>query len=110
MATDSAVTFEGRRWPAARAVLFKGLDQQGDQRAFFTATGKGQRWRADRPLAFWRNFSEYDPPGGEKLLLWFLTRHGDPTGQLDRRAAAGQEIAGDTSSWGVLIQRLRLVA
>jgi hypothetical protein len=108
-ATDSAVIFEGRRWPAARVVLFKGLGSYSDNRTLFTATGKGQRWSADRPLAFWRNFSEYNPPN-EKLLLWFLNRHGDPTGQLDRRAATGERIAGDTSSWGLLIQRLRLVA
>ena len=43
-------------------------------------------------------------------MLRLLTRHGDLTGQLDRTAAAGGRIVGDSFSWPPFIQALKQVA
>jgi hypothetical protein len=104
MAADTAMVFEGRRWPAAVLVGYH-------KRGVYTATGKGQSWSADRPLALWRSFSTLDLPDAvidapaDARLEKFLNRHGDPTGQLD----PGVEM-GDVAPWRPLIEALRRVA
>ena len=114
MATDSAVIFEGRRWPAVRVIRSPWRDP--DSRIAFTVSGKGQQWIAERPAAFWRSFSALDlpsavrDPAAQARVVWFLSRHGDPDGQLDRRVAAGEGIVSSTYSWGSLIEAFRQVA
>jgi hypothetical protein len=135
MATFDTLDFLGRRWPAVRVTSSSGpprrpalrsgsrgfgrritdFDVGPDVHASFwlEASGAGQEWSADRPLAFWRNFSailltsrEEAEPG----VLRFFARHGDPTGQLERRAAAGEPLQTETDSWISLTRRLRQVA
>ena len=113
MATDTAVMFEGRRWPAA-SVLGASLNRRGE--ILFSATGKGQTWNADRPLAFWRSFSAlglsdtiFDKRTDARAKK-FLSRYGDPFGQLDQRAAAGKPMMGSAANWIPLMEALRQVA
>jgi hypothetical protein len=110
MAIDGAVMFEGRRWPGARLPARPPYWPDGDRTGYvFAASGKGQQWTTDRPLAFWRNFSELDLPDDEAVLR-LLTRHGDPTGEFDRCAAAREAIVSIITPWGPLIEALRQVA
>jgi hypothetical protein len=118
MAADTAVAFEGRRWPGARAIstsAFRRLEGLRSQ-TMFSASGKGQQWSADRPLAFWRNFSALDlsdtviDTRADARVIKFLSRYGDPTGQLDRWTAAGKAFVGDAVSWKPLIEALGQVA
>jgi hypothetical protein len=110
MAVDSAVVFEGRRWPGACLPARPPYWRDGDRTGYvFAASGKGQQWSTDRPLAFWRNFSALNLPD-EKAVLRLLTRHGDPTGEFDRRAAAREAIVAIISSWEPLITALKQVA
>jgi hypothetical protein len=81
-----------------------------------TAAGKGQEWTADRPEAFWRSFAATDItdrlglPLAQLTVMNFVNRYGDPTGQLDRSAEAGEQIVSDTNSWAPLIEGLSQVA
>ena len=87
MEIAGGINFSGRRWPAARVT---GTQVQGlkTRRVVFglAASGNGQLWHSDRPLAFWRNFSELDLSvlEAKSAVLRFLARHGDPTGRLAR--------------------------
>ena len=118
MAIRETIFFEGRRWPAVVVAHTPGSPNSW---VIFTATGKARAWSTDRPLGFWRNFSAIevpDPkvqgtvvnPDTEQPFELFVARHGDPTGQLDRRAAASQPVISNTFSWGPLVAALRQVA
>jgi hypothetical protein len=86
MAARDALVFSGRKWPAVRAT---GHAYIGRFCQFaFVASGNGQQWNTDRPLAFWRNFAEIDLTQSEGALR-FIARHGDPVGYLDRGERAG---------------------
>jgi len=107
MAIGETVIFEGRNWPGAYRPMSDGYGAFG-----LKASGKGRLWSTDRPLAFWRNFSALDPTDDEAapLVQGFVARHGDPDGELDRRAAAGKSITGNTLAWPPLILALNSVA
>src|SRR5262249_57343910 len=90
MTTRDTLIFSGRRWPgvvqASRGVLITGRRRQtGSARPLppqfvFVASGGGQQWDTDRPMAFWRNFAALTD---KAEALRFIARHGDPFGHLD---------------------------
>jgi hypothetical protein len=134
MATFETLDFRGRRWPAVRVTSASGPARRSAHGAQprrgrritdfdvgpaiyasfgLEVSGAGQEWHATRPLAFWRNFSAIPLTSREEAtapVLRFLARHGDPTGQLERRAAAGETLETETRSWISLTRRLRQVA
>jgi hypothetical protein len=118
MVKNETVLFQGCGWPVVVAARAPGSLRS---RVTFTAAAKGREWSTDRPLGFWRNFSAIEVPDPkvhgsvgnpdiEQPFELFVARHGDPTGQLDRCAAAGQRIISNTFCWGPLVAALSQVA
>jgi len=108
MATRDTLIFRGRRWPGVQPL--KGVTIERFYQFAFRASGGGQQWDTDQPMAFWRNFAAMDlTHGGEALD--FIKRHGDPFGYLDLEPARpNQPPAGTNAEWPALKAALREIA
>jgi hypothetical protein len=120
MTARDTLIFLGRRWPGVRAIEKKIMLGQWVRKSApaqpyfakfgFVARGDGQRWDADRPMAFWRNFAAIDLTDTAEALR-FIARHGDPLGYLDREPGRPDLPRGGTSQpWLALMDALDRIA
>jgi hypothetical protein len=114
MAARDTLIFSGRRWPAVRAtgkapMLGRWVRKSAPSQPYvvqfaFVASGDGQQWDADRPMAFWRNFAALDLTDTTEALH-FIARHGDPLSHLDRGSRAST-----SEPWPALMDALDRIA
>ena len=116
MTARDTLIFSGRRWPGVRATgnaIVVGLTASAQPyvvQLAFVASGDGQQWDADRPMAFWRNFAAIDLTDPAEALR-FIARHGDPFGYLDRKPAGlSPPPAGTNQLWPALMYALDRIA
>jgi hypothetical protein len=100
MVSHDTLIFQGRKWQAVRVTERAPLGRFG-----FTAGGEGREWKTERPLAFWRTFAGIDLVTNPDAALRFISRHGDPFGELDRK-----ERTGSTAKWKPLQTALSMIA
>ena len=115
MTARDTLIFSGRRWPGVRATgnaIVVGLTasaQPSVVQLAFVASGDGQQWDADRPMAFWRNFAAIDLTDPAEALR-FIARHGDPFGYLDREPARPNLPPAGNHPWPALMDALDRIA
>jgi hypothetical protein len=120
MTARDTLIFSGRRWPGVRAtenaiVVQRWVRKSAPAEPYvlqlaFVASGDGQQWDADRPMAFWRNFAAIDLTDPAEALR-FIARHGDPFGYLDRKPAGlSPPPAGTNQPWLALMDALDRIA
>src|SRR5262249_18940264 len=108
MTTRDTLIFRGRRWPGVQPL--GGATIERFYQFAFRASGDGQQWDTDRPMAFWRNFAAIDLTHRKEVLA-FIKRHGDPFGDLDREPARpNQSPDGTNAKWPALKRALREIA
>jgi hypothetical protein len=108
MATRDTLFFSGRRWPGVRST--GGVYVERLYQFAFVASGNGQQWEADQPMAFWRNFAAIDLTNDTEALR-FIAQHGDPFGYLDiEPTQPNRSPHGTNQPWFALKAALREIA
>ena len=88
--------FDGHRYPLAQVRAWKevpywpGVLPGGRRYAKVEAGGRGRAWSTDKPLGFWRTFTEIGLEETDHVAMIFR-RYGDPFGLLPN--------ASDTGGW-----------